>query len=364
MGIVSTEAFVTMCTTDDHPEFAAMRREAHAVLCYTRPDGSSRSMPMHGGARVDRASALAAYEKIRGYIRERGFLPGKFLRPWFVDKNIYAGLDRSQPWWGFEFETGYRSQEQRAEVIDHVWNTWNNVAFDSEGEGQAAVEITFAPQEMSKYLDGTADAFKFMEYLTGNPRTYRGQNESVGTHINLSDPCMTPRNVDAIATSLSRSIAALPTTIPAVGDVRLYMFGRSRIYGGFNGHEEHGSVWVEGKLFRTTYDVEVFKRYLKVCEGLTRCMHATVALGTNLAVPFVNNLYEVCFEGAEPEIMYVRKAVAYCEGIRGDGRLNNGLQRDLPGVEVYDTADAVPAFLDRAAEQALGSWCDVCQAYH
>lgn len=337
---------------------------------------------------VNREDAETAYDQIRQYIRRVGYLPGKYLRSWDIDTTIYTKLDRTQPWWGFEFETGYRSQEARAEVIDHVWDTWDNVVFDSEGE-DVAVEITFAPQEMQKYLDGTADAFKFVEYLTGNRLVSNTGNSNVGTHINLSHPAITRENVANVGYSLARSIAALPVMCKIDGkdaDTRRHMFGRADLYGGFFAQRTETAVWIEGKLFRTAYDVEVFKRYVKVCECLTKLAELFSTLKPEgIKYPYVDNLLEMYRDGAEPNVVF-GKYFGNIDGTRGNNLLNGSIARD----RWNEPPPSEPAPKDRNEElytQAVeeygydyvannmppdgqwvdgvgGIWCVNCNEYH
>lgn len=272
---------------------------------------------------VDRASALQVLDEIRAYLGDNGYLAGKYLRPWDVDKDLYGRLDRREPWWGFEFETGWTNVDTRKAAIYHTWDTWDNVVFDSEGEG-SAVEITFAPEEMSKYLDGTAQAYKFAEFLTGNPNTHRGAHDSVGTHINISDPNLTNENVAEVAYKLNRTVAHLPLRNGDV-DVRKLFFGRSSLYGGFFVGDGN-ATWIEGKLFRTTYNMDEFKRYITTCEALTKCMAALIA--DNRPNCFVSNLYEMVTDGADPVIMDdVNRGPL--DGGRGNGYINGGFARDV-----------------------------------
>lgn len=359
MGIVSEDVFVE-----------AVRRSPTAALQAVRILAYSNAHPPHAAAMADRATALRVYGQIKDYITTNGYLPGKYLRPWELDNQLYARLDRTKPWWGFEFETGYKSREDRAAVINHVWDTWNNVVFDSEGEGNAAVEITFAPQESEKFHDGTADAFKFVEYLTNNPRVMQGNGAAVGTHLNFSHPNLTTNNYGRVAQGLQRTVAVLPKNC-AEGDTRLHMFGRAALYGGFFCNAAEESCWIEGKLFRTTYDIEVFKRYLKVSEGLTKCLAIlcnTATMGGE--IPYVTNLYDVTFSDAQPAIAFA--AAMEIDGTRGNGLLNGPLAMDvnptgavlLAHIEEDDDEDEEYDEREGTEDEDGNVWCADCRAYH
>lgn len=277
-------------------------------------------------AQVDRASAMAVLNTIRNHVAETGRFDSKVLRPWNVDPQLYNELDRSEPWWGWEFETGWRSQESRAEAIRHTWDTWDNVVFDGEGEGGNPVEITFAPQEVSKYLDGTANAYQFAEYLCANRHTYNGGHSYVGTHINISHPDMqTPESTELIMYGMNRTIAHLPVTANG-RNVRYDLFGRDRLYAGFYVGEGPAN-WVEGKIFRTTYDIAQFRMYIRVATALTKCMSALLRHNTNGA--FVDNLLEMVEdETVEPNVVDDKMRVRGFDSAYGEF-VNGALARDV-----------------------------------
>lgn len=356
----------------------------------------------------DRESALEMYDQIKAYISRVGYLPGKYLRPWDLDPQLYAGLDRTKAWWGFEFETGYRTREARSQVVEHVWETWDNVVFDSEGEGNAGVEITFGPQEMDKFDDGTAQAYQFVEYLDSIPELVDNRGaEGVGLHINMSIPEMDRNNINYIAYSLARSVAALPVDMNGE-NVRMKLFGRTRIYGGFFPQVGNDGVWIEGKSFRTTYKVEQFKQYLKTCAALT-AIAKLVALdsmkprqmkvGQEKMYPHVTNLYEMVTDGAVPVVVWEKYIRDGIDGMRGNNYLNGPLSRDTYKTEVephkadlfvgnedapyyddndepedYDDADEDEDQYEGEYEDDLDGpergeiegyhWCDGCEVYH
>ena len=232
--------------------------------------------------KFDRESALQVYEDIKEHIKARGMLEAKELRPWQIDPEVYGSLDPNVPWLGFEFETGWKDTKARADAIEHCWNTWDNVVFDSEGEGGAPVEITFAPAELSKYEDGTADAYQFVEFLNGNKNTSKGTNMMVGTHVNISLPFMRGFSVGGgrdyikmgkLGVMMGRTIGTLgPQNSVEGNENRRKYFGRERLYAG--AYPGDGMTWMEFKVFRTTYDLEQFKTYLATSKALVRCLQA------------------------------------------------------------------------------------------
>lgn len=305
---------------------------------------------------VDRESALQCFEQIKDYIVRHGYLNGKLLRPWFLDAGLTDNLDRSQVWWGWEFETGYISSNARAQAISHCWDNYDGVVFDAEGEGNAAVEITFTPEEEGKFRDGTGQAMRFMQWVSDNRSiTQRGSNSGVGTHLNMSHPGMTPDNVNMVANGMNRTVGALEQEEDGIGNIRHALFGRSNLYGGFYPQNMGGKVWTEGKLFRTTYSMTEFQRYLRTGHGLSRCLEAIVdaVTGTDSEwritmghVPLVSNLFQV-INGEAPVIRWTKPG-----NVRGDQNgngweLSNLLRED----KTPQTKEEVAAELARLEEE-------------
>jgi len=331
MGIVSQQRWTELMAAapvqvgDNLPANSLRSQIATAI-------GVGRDVRANWKTRADEASAIEVYEQIKNYIMQNGYFRAKVLRPWEIDNQLYAGLDRAEPWWGFEFETGYTTPANRAAAIAHVWDNYDGVCFDAEGEGQSAVEITFGPQEMSKFADGTAQALRFIQWLDANPQVvYNGGQNNVGTHVNMSHPQLNPENRKMVCGAMNRTLAAIPSMQEGVGNVRQLMFGRNTLYGGFFEQGAGGSVWLEGKLFRTTYTAAVFQRYIRTCEALTKSLKAIVGAldGEDYtwqkemkAAPYVDNLYEVAFAEAEPVIRWSTVAVTAREGI------NDGYTKD------------------------------------
>jgi hypothetical protein len=308
-----------------------------------------------GNICVNRADGERVYDLMREFIVTNGYLGGKYLRPWDIDRDLYSRLNREEAWWGFEFETGYKTQADRRAVLEEVWDTLDNTCFDSEGEGRAAVEVTFAPEEVSKYLNGSAQALKFMDILDRNKgRVYNGATENVGTHINISHPKLTPKNLTWACYCMARTLAAIPISLEGGRNSRMTMFGRRNLYGGFfaqRGGDDGESVWLEGKLFRTVYTRKEFEAYLKVCDALSKCLglfldraehfiakpsqsgsQVSSTINKPSAYLYVNNLYDVAFNGAEPEVMS-SPFLGMLDGSRSGNAINGALASDSPTLQ-------------------------------
>lgn len=322
MGIVAKDRFVELMKGNN-----ALHDQVSGAI------GGSRSQQWY--RKNDTASLHICYDAIRDYVKQQGWLAGKYLRPWLIDPKFGEDLDRREVWWGFEFETGYRSREARAEVIHYTWDNYDGVVYDAEGEGNAQVEITFTPQERSKFLDGTAQAVRFLDYLTANPKlVMKGDSVNIGTHLNISSAGMDAGNVNVMTNALNRTVGNLPLSIAGHGNVRLKMFGRDRLYGGFFQHVEGGKAWIEGKLFRTTYTREGFNNYIKTSDAISRALMAIEAALVSKeelassqrllkAYPYVDNLWEMYRDAT------VEPVVMWSKGNVGDrGSVNNGFNKD------------------------------------
>ena len=248
---------------------------------------------------ADRESALAVLAQLRQFIVDGQNNMRKAGRPWDLLPSVLDNLNRAEPWWGWEFETGWISREARGQAIAFAYDNIDGAMFDGEGEGYHPVEITFCPEERSKYLDGTSNAHKFMQWVQDNRNlVLLTGNNDVGTHLNMSHPAITSSTqTAALCKFLNRT---LWHTI-AVNGQRKQLFGRETIYAGFFPQIAGNKVWVEFKGFRTAYSMEEFERYLKTAEALQKCIDLFVPKA-GLYDKAVTNLYDVAFEGADPEL--------------------------------------------------------------
>ena len=254
-------------------------------------------------AKPDRRSALALLDAMGACIK-RGMQQHKSGRPWDLLPNLFDSLNRHEPWWGWEFETGWASREQQLKAVGYVWDNFDGCMFDGEGEGLHQVEITFTPQEMSKYLDGTATACKFMKWVSDNKHMiYQGNHNDVGTHLNISHPRLSLANAESAARFLNRT---LWFTQKRNGD-RIALFGRESVYAGFHANSSNNgnNVWLEFKGFRTTYDYDRFMSFIATANGLQKALDIFLSKDGKfgpIAKPCMSNLFEVVKENAEPVV--------------------------------------------------------------
>lgn len=276
----------------------------------TRPSyaGSVESQRMLPGQnawdrpRGDRKSAEEVFAELReNTVQGMGF--GKSFRPWTIKPDIMADTDRSQPWWGWEFETGWNSQEDRATAIAHAWDTYDGVTFDGEGEGSYPTEITFIPATQASFEDGTANAFKFMEWVDSNrDLTYNSGEVYIGTHLNMSSPGMDARNIGLLNSFVNNTLFWTGET---TGD-REYLFGRERLYGMAYTRSASTGHWLELKTFRTTYTMEQFNLYLRVAAAIQKTIDLFLAQTPEQQQKIINgnvgvrNMRAMVDDGAEP----------------------------------------------------------------
>ena len=310
MGIINQDRLVEIVEHGSEQEKATMARHLHSASNTYRDFGESRwtgdlattfnrlfprtTTPVT----FNRESALEVYGQIKEMAKRRGWFGGKAMRPWIIDRQLLDNLDRTQPWWGFEFECGFASEQQRSDVIEYVWDTWDGVTFDSEGEEYAS-EITFVPSELSTYEDGTAPALQFMQYINDNKLGHNTGRSGVGTHLNLSLPEFSQYEViSRVSSGLNNTLGVMPQNNTQGENLRLKLFGRSSLYGGFYPQERY----IEGKLFRTTYNIDKFRTYLNTSRVITRCAQVLSALPAMPGVVvYVNNFAEMCEdESVEP----------------------------------------------------------------
>lgn len=267
---------------------------------------------LHLGINPDRDDV---FKQLEALVKRGGNLR-KSLRPWDINPRAYDHLDRDQPWWGWEFETGWRSDASKRKAIAHAWDNFDGVMFDGEGDGAHAVEITFMPSEMSTYMDGSAPALRFMEWVDANKAiTYSSGGVAWGIHLNFSDKRMAN---NAQNTHLSRFLKNSLESVRIRNGMRKEMFGREVLYGTFYPQDNgHGSRWIECKGFNATYSLDEFKRYVKTAHAIQKAVDVffndeqRLREGLSHGVPrelqpAITNLYDVYNTGAKPIVGMVQ----------------------------------------------------------
>lgn len=206
----------------------------------------------------------------------------KSNRPWYI-ADISAQLDPEQTWIGVEFETGFNGISNYRRAMNYIWNHLRYVAIDREGCGEYATEITFPPQNLSKYEEGKSNIHKLYSWLGRQERNGgladMTNQTMVGTHINISTPAfralaentLTPSTICAI---INRSLHS------TTADERRQLFGRNPY--GFGYLRSSGSDrWIEFKLFKSTASVAEFNGYIEVAKKIAEAMEWLARRGGN-----------------------------------------------------------------------------------
>ena len=239
-------------------------------------------------------------EKVVEVMHERiangKFLNWKALRPWVVC-DVTADLAKDEAWIGWEIETGWNSQDERYTVMNLFNQRYMHSCTDDEGYGEYQVELTFSPQTPGFYAkrDNPLHPLLFVANHKERARIHNA-GAMVGTHVNFS----TPSFREADYATMQRVEGALNNSLGTLTYMQKEeLFGRGNLYAGCflrgNNDEETGSgvMWIEGKLFNSTYEWDVAKQYILVAERLCSVMEQLAAQGTALGIVKVVNFYDV-----------------------------------------------------------------------
>lgn len=203
-------------------------------------------------------SLLNFYEQ---KIKDEGHIFSKSNRPWSII-NMSNKLDPSKAWIGFEFETGFETEDARRDVMGWVWDNTMHSVMDHEGSGHHPVEITFAPDYLENYLERKSDMHRLYAYITKKnyslvPYTF------AGTHANISIPTFRTDGAWKITYIVSVLNYALQTLD------RMKAFGRDP-YGW--AYVADTGVHIELKLFMSGTDVSQFDSYVRMTAAITEAI--------------------------------------------------------------------------------------------
>lgn len=189
----------------------------------------------------------------------------KINRPWEMI-SLTDKLDPKQPWLGFEFETGFNTLAEYQRVINFVWDNIDHVAIDREGYGQYCPEITFSPQNLSAYMDKSADIYRTIQWMNEKGVRMPDIGNHVGTHLNISTPAYRDmvakgKSTETVVDILNHSILMMPETRMVA------LFGR-KPYGLGNAQ----ASWIEFKMFRSTDNLNKLDGYMQVSKNFASVM--------------------------------------------------------------------------------------------
>lgn len=186
---------------------------------------------------------------------------GKWLRPWTVVPKLCDFIPNDGDFGvGVEVEYGFIGINAARTIANKIKN-WRYITLDWEG-GEYPIEVTFPPVLLSK-LSKKSQVLRYIALLNDNKRLLHKHRPSalVGTHVCVShrgrldrDRCLAVNN---LLNGLRRGQA-------------IKYFGRVPYGYGYN-----RAKFVEWKLFDSTTDVEVVKRYINIAVALTDLVYAT-----------------------------------------------------------------------------------------
>lgn len=208
--------------------------------------------------------------KRRMVARDVGYFDGragltKWFRPWDVVPELKEFTPPEGDYGiGIEVELGFTSRAN-VQHIANIIKDWKYIALDEEG-GSFPLEVTFPPLLYSK-LSSKSQPMRYLKLLKENEaRIYRhSPGNLVGTHVNVSKGGVSfARNsrVGAMHSALSDLSTAL----------EVKYFGR-RPYGYI--YVQGGGKHLEFKLFDSTIDTAVLRRYIDISVALTDLIAGT-----------------------------------------------------------------------------------------
>ena len=219
---------------------------------------------------------------------------GKVLRPWQI-VDLTSGLDPAQPWVGMEYETGFSSDEAYAMAVEELWNNHANNTMDGEGYGKWSAELTFAPVNLSTFNTNEYNVDRVIQFSEDNDQLLLPYEPAYGTwgmHVNFSTPAMRANGIgyaENMALVFSASIDHMEY------HEKIELFGRTP-YGYFESRNDSISrvCWIEGKLFQTTTDREVWLKYKKTINNfISLALRCDEELGYGQRSRVITNMYEL-----------------------------------------------------------------------
>lgn len=254
-------------------------------------------------------------------------MPTKENRPWKLVK-LTDKLDPNQAWLGFEFEMGLASETDYRRLVTYVWHEHNWVALDKEGAGSWSPEVTFPPEDASKFTDGTAGIMRLIKWMNeqgiklidfDSIPNGRGVPTPVGQHLNVSVPAMRSKK-NAVACGI-----LVAHTMWMMSEAKHKdLFGRVP-YGLCRGRDEGAGAYCEFKLFKATDNMKTFKKYVIVSQRMADMMQVLCErnkFGDNTAndTPYIENFYEILSGTVSPQDV----KIATASGRNAWGRISTG----------------------------------------
>lgn len=220
--------------------------------------------------------AVGLLEYCERQIKENGTIFHKSNRPWQL-LDLSKKLDPTKTWVGFEFETGFETEQALRDVMGWVWDNTMHSVMDREGGNRYPVEITFAPDYMENYLEGKSDMHRLYAYIASKNYQLTPSQYS-GTHANISVPSFRSRDNRWKMTYVRHIL----NSILQSGYIdRRTAFGREP-YGWC--YQADTGVHLEFKLFLSGENVEAFNRHVRTTHAIVQAieyMYAEVLTGAH-----------------------------------------------------------------------------------
>lgn len=198
----------------------------------------------------------------------------KWYRPWAVVPALRNWHAPEGDWGvGIEVELGFPSPAIARDVA-HKASGMRNITLDFEG-GRNPIEATFPPVRYSKY-GPKSQASRYLKMVDGLATEHCPEYGCVGIHVNVSKgrsgggPIMPAYGrLNYVEAELSRLSRALSYKY----------FGR--IPYGYGYRVAHGIEW---KLFNTTTDWRVLRRYVDIAVSLSDLVYSVVPITRDTVV--------------------------------------------------------------------------------
>lgn len=196
----------------------------------------------------------------------------KGTRPW--DLQAIRPLNEQEVWIGIEYETGFRSREERNAAYDFVWAAFDGLTIDGEGVGSYIGEFTFSPVTLSTFANNQSDMDDFMRWRERVDSRHPPRASTVGSgiHLNVSTPLLreTPSGYQRDA-MLSFGASTLTNILRGLSSTECStLFGRAQPYG----YAFNVGAHIEFKLFKTVDKLSEWMAYKPVMMKLVDAVTA------------------------------------------------------------------------------------------
>jgi hypothetical protein len=198
----------------------------------------------------------------------------KWHRPWdVVPKLREFSAPEGEYAVGIEVEMGFNTRADASFIAKKVQH-WKYIALDFEG-GDEPIEATFPPFLYNK-MSSKCQPFRYLKLLSDNADKVEEHSEydEVGTHVNVSK---------GGAVANTDRVYAVKSVLEGLSyDSKCKYFGR-RPYGYCNTYGGNGK-YIEFKLFNSTTDSKVLRKYIHVAVALADIIYGDVDITQEVVI--------------------------------------------------------------------------------